>query len=183
MNQRESQIAWNDQTIRLEQRRAVMVYVALLLVSVLWLGMIFAAPGLIASGHELAGVTLYRSFSAICHQMPERSLHLHGLPLAVCSRCTAIYAGFFLGLVVSPFVRGLRNQTMPARRWLLWAALPVVVDFSGGWIGLFANTFFSRTATGLLAGAAMSFYLLPSCLAIVNHQPLTTNQLSFKEQD
>lgn len=142
-------------------RKAAAVYVSLLLISIGWLALIVAAPVLKAEDHHLSSFVIYRSFSAVCHQMPERSFCLHGFQLAVCSRCTGIYVGFVAGLLVYPIVRNLREREMPSGRWLLLAALPALIDFGGGYIGLFTNTFFSRAATGGLFGAVAAFYILP----------------------
>ena len=146
-------------------KNAVAVYVALFLLSLAWLGLILCPPQLMASGHTLSGAILHRAFSAVCHQIPERSFHLHDFPLAVCSRCTGIYVGFVFGLMLYPFVRSLREEAMPHSRWLLLAAAPMLIDFGGGVLGLFNNTFFSRTATGALLGSVAAFYLLPAFLS------------------
>jgi uncharacterized membrane protein len=150
-----------------EQHKAVIVYAILLLISFAWLAVIFAAPALMADGHPLSAMVIYRGLSGICHQIPERSFHLHGFPLAVCSRCTGIYVGFAVGLMLYPFVRSLRNQTMPSRRWLVAAGLPMLIDFGGGYLGLFQNTFVSRAATGGLLGVAFSVYILIGMISVV----------------
>ena len=90
--------------------KAYAVYVSLLLISFGWLALIVAAPMLRAEGNQLSSFVIYRSFSAVCHQMPERSFHLHGFPLGVCSRCTGIYVGFIIGLMLYPFARSLRRR-------------------------------------------------------------------------
>lgn len=146
-------------------KNAVVVYAALFLLALAWLGLIFCPPQLMAAGHWLSATILYRGFSAVCHQIPERSFHLHNFPLAVCSRCTGIYAGFALGLMLYPFARSLREEAMPHRRRLWLAAAPMLIDFGGGVSGLFTNTFFSRTATGALLGSVAAFYLLPAFLS------------------
>lgn len=150
-----------------EPRRAAIVYAALLLVSLGWLAAIFAAPVLLTDGHPLSAIVIYQSLSGICHQIPDRSFHLYGFPLAVCSRCTGIYVGFVVGLMLYPFVRSLRNQTMPARHWLIAAGLPMLIDFGGGYLGLFKNTFVSRAATGGLLGVAFSAYILTGMISVV----------------
>lgn len=150
-----------------EQQRAVIVYAALLLLSLGWLAVIFAAPVLMADGHPLSAMIIYRGLSGICHQIPERSFHSHGFPLAVCSRCTGIYVGFVAGLMLYPFVRSLRNQTMPSRHWLIAAGVPMLIDFGGGYLGLFKNTFVSRAATGGLLGVAFSVYILTGMISVV----------------
>lgn len=143
---------------------ALVVYAGLLLVAVGWFALIVATP-LLADHHNLLSLIFYRSFSAVCHQMPERSFHLHGFPFAVCSRCTGIYAGFIVGLLIYPLVRSLRESEMPHRRWLILAALPMLADFGLDFVGLFGNTFVSRTTTGALLGIVAAFFILPGCLA------------------
>jgi hypothetical protein len=70
-----------------------------------WLVAIFAAP-LLNSG------PLYALFSMICHQMPERSWHIHGEPLGVCIRCTSISFGFVIGVL---------SGGTPKAPWFKWA--------------------------------------------------------------
>lgn len=149
-----------------DQRAAMIVYVALLLVSIGWLAVIFAAPIMMANGHQMISLVIYQSLSAVCHQIPERSFHLEGLPLGVCSRCTGIYAGFIFGLMIYPLARKLTDDRMPPRLWMMLAALPSLVDFGGGYIGLLNNTFISRAATGALLGAVAAFFILPGFVSI-----------------
>lgn len=148
-----------------QRYQGLIVYAILLLVSFAWLGLLMAPPKLMAEGYTLSAMILYRSLSAICHQIPTRSFYLFGFPLGVCSRCTGIYIGFVLGLMLYPFVRNLRDAAMPPRRWLILAGLPMLIDFGGGLFGLFNNTFVSRSATGALAGAVAAFYILPGFIS------------------
>lgn len=46
--------------------------------------------------YDLSGMLTYL-FSGSCHQMPDRSFWIMGYPMALCSRCTGIYAGSFFG--------------------------------------------------------------------------------------
>jgi uncharacterized membrane protein len=140
------------------------VYAALVALAALWLGLIVAAPALMRSRREVAAVILYRSFSALCHQMPERSFHLFGFPLAVCARCFGIYAGALAGLCAYPLVRSLGETTLPPRRWLLFAALPMLFDVVGAVSGVSVSTHASRVTTGAIAGFAAAFYVLPGLM-------------------
>lgn len=36
-------------------------------------------------------------FAFLCHQAPERTLHLGGEPMALCSRCAGVHLGLMLG--------------------------------------------------------------------------------------
>jgi uncharacterized membrane protein len=123
--------------------------------------LILVAPLAAASGHnEIAGV-IYRGFSVLCHQRPDRSYFIDGHEFGVCSRCTGIYFGFALTLLAYPLLRSLRTTTTPARKWLLLAALPLVIDFSLTFFGLWENTHTSRLVTGLLLGSVAVFYVMP----------------------
>jgi uncharacterized membrane protein len=146
----------------------MIIYAALLLISLAWIGLIFAAPLLMAERHLFASAFIYRGFSAVCHQIPERSFHLLGFPLGVCSRCTAIYIGFVAGLLLYPLVRHLKEERFPPRWILIAAAIPMLIDFGGELIGLFANTFLSRSLTGALFGAVAAFYIQPGLFSALN---------------
>ena len=142
-------------------RSARAVYGSMLLLSLLWLGLIWAAPYSMAAGRAEVSIVLYRAFSAVCHQLPERSFDWMGFPLAVCARCTGIYVGVVAGLLLYPWLRRLENPEAPSRWWLIGAAIPMALDFGGGWLGLFANTCSSRAATGAGFGLAAAFYIVP----------------------
>jgi uncharacterized membrane protein len=88
--------------------------------------------------------------------------------MGVCSRCASIYAGFIIGLLLYPFLRDLREDRFPPRWILIGAAVPTVVDFAGGVLGVFANTFLSRALTGVLFGAVAAFYVTPGLVSALN---------------
>jgi uncharacterized membrane protein len=127
-------------------------------------GLIIAAPLLMANGHDRLGLAIYEAFGRLCHQLPERSLHLEGHKLAVCSRCTGLYAGFALSVLLYPLARSLKRVDTPRRIWLLLAVLPIGVDWSVGFFGLWANTHLSRFMTGALFSAVAAFYILPGLI-------------------
>ena len=102
----------------------------------LWCALIVATPVF-----QLTPV--YYFFSSICHQLPSRSWHIHGGQFAVCIRCTSIYFGFLVGLIVLS-----RRASV---RWLLIAAGMTLAQ----WV-LAATVLDSvalRAATGVLLGA------------------------------
>ncbi len=129
-------------------------------------GLIFAAPLLAAGGHGWAASFVYRGFAGLCHQQAERSFALEGHALAVCARCTGIYAGFAACALVSPLARGLRRTDAPARKWLALALLPTAIDFLLNFAGLWANTHTSRALTGAVAGAGAVFFALPGLVEL-----------------
>jgi uncharacterized membrane protein len=150
------------------KHNAMIVYAALMALSILWIALILAAPWLMAERYFLASAAVYQGFSAVCHQAPERSFYFHGHPMGVCSRCVSMYAGFIIGLSLYPFARDLREYRFPPRWILIAAAIPTVIDFTAGILGLFANTFLSRALTGILFGAVAAFYITPGLVSALN---------------
>ena len=136
--------------------------------ALLWMGLIMCAPVVAAAGgHEALAFVLYRGLSGVCHQLPERAFWIAGHPLAVCARCTGIYAGFALAALLYPLVaRRLPAHAAPRREWLILALAPTVIDFTLGITGLWANTHLSRSLTGAWLGAWVAFYVVPGVLEI-----------------
>jgi uncharacterized membrane protein len=149
-----------------ERRRAVLAWALASGVAVTGVALIFAAPLLAAGGHAWAASLVYRGFAGLCHQQTERSFAIEGHALAVCARCTGIYAGFAACSVLYPLVRDLRRPDAPARRWLLLAVLPTAVDFMLNFTGLWENTHASRALTGAVAGAGAAFFAMPGLATI-----------------
>jgi uncharacterized membrane protein len=137
------------------------VWLAAVCFALLLVAMILGAPLALANGQAMAGLIIYQAFSYVCHQIPERSLFIAGHPLAVCSRCAGIYIGFAVALPFYPLLRSLRDVETPQRKWLVMGALPLALDFSLGFLGVWQNTHLSRFATGALLGAVAVFYVMP----------------------
>lgn len=142
-------------------RRPLFVWGSTATLLLVVLALIVAAPLLLAHGHELAGQAIYQAFSRACHQIPGRSFHVAGHPLAVCARCTGIYAGLTAGVLLFPLMRPLRSAQTPTRFWLLAAFVPTALDFSLGLFGIWHNTHLSRFVTGALLGAVAAFFIVP----------------------
>ena len=146
------------------RRRALAVWCAVSALVLAVLGAVVLAPVLRAEGWAAAAQLVYLGFHAVCHQMPERSFYVGEFPLAVCARCTGLYAGAAAGVLLYPLARPLTRTNAPARGWLLAAAVPTTIDFALGVTGLWENTHLSRLLTALLLGAAAAFYVVPGCV-------------------
>lgn len=161
----------------------------------LLVAMIVGAPLLEAGGLRAAAGAVYGAFALMCHQMDERSFHLAGFKLAVCARCFGLYAGALLGALAYPLARPLARRDLPARGWLLAAAVPTSVDFALGFFGVWENTHASRCLTALLLGVAVAFYLVPGAVDVAltprpslfgrkrNSQPKLSNLLPTEGVD
>ena len=118
-----------------------------------------ASPPLLG-GH--AGAWVHHAFSAVCHQVPERSPHLAGGAIALCHRCSGILAGLVLGVGLAPLLGGrllTRVHRSAQGRWLLAALAPTAVDWALGATGVWANVPASRVSTGLVFGLAAGVVL------------------------
>jgi uncharacterized membrane protein len=145
------------------------------------MSLILGAPLALNAGHPFWALTIYRAFSYVCHQIPERSFFIAGHQFAVCARCTGLYAGFTAATIAYPLVRSLRQTEAPARKWLFLAAAPLAIDFAVGYFGIWENTHSSRFATGALLGAVAVFYVIPGLMDLSlrewrqeNKQPAAT---------
>jgi uncharacterized membrane protein len=142
-------------------RRPLVMWLIVTAGSLAIVSLIIGAPLALNAGHPFWGLTVYRAFSYVCHQIPERSFFVEGHPFAVCARCTGLYAGFTVATIAYPLVRSLRQIDAPPRKWLFMAAAPLAIDFALGFFGIWNNTHFSRFATGALLGSVAVFYVMP----------------------
>lgn len=84
-------------------------------------------------------------FAFQCHREPERSLHVFGHLMPVCSRCTGIYWGLGLGaLALRP-----RLGPWPLRIWVGFAALVMVLDVWTELLGMRPESTVLRVLTGV----------------------------------
>ena len=95
------------------------------------------------------------TFHMLCHQLPERTLSLGGVPMLVCSRCAGLYAGVALGALLP-----LPKRLLPwGRRFLLVAIAAAIVDVVTQDAGLHPPFHPVRLATGLLMGFCGSAFM------------------------
>ena len=144
----------------------VWIFVSLIALAII--GAIVSAPLALANGHSTLAGDIYKGFSFLCHQLPDRSFHLAGHQFAVCSRCTGLYVGFALTALAYPLIRPIRTTTTPALIWLILATVPLLVDFSLGYFNLWANTHATRFITGALLSSVAVFYIIPGLVEITS---------------
>jgi len=136
------------------------VTVAVVLV---WVLAIVIAPFI--SGNFISA-SIYSFYSYVCHQMPDRSLHYAGHPLAVCTRCFGVYFGLLAGLLAYPLWRRVDDVEPLPRFWLLLSLVPIAIDWSLTIFGVWENTHLSRFVTGLILGFACATYIVPAVVEI-----------------
>lgn len=152
--------------IKQRKRQAFLAWGLVFLVALVWIVSIVSAP--VARANDLMGLanSLYTFFGFVCHQIPERSFHIHKLPFAVCTRCFGFYFGFLLGLGVYPFFRALDSVESFPRFWLFLAIVPLGLDWSLTFFGIWENTHASRSITGVILGAVCAFFIVPALAEI-----------------
>ncbi len=145
--------------------RAFWAWGVTLAVVFVWVGLIVLAP---AARDNTWGIAspLYTFFSYICHQLPERSLHLGENPMAVCSRCFGVYFGLLVGLLIYPLWRRIDDIEPLPRVWLFLSLVPIGIDWSLTVFGIWENTHASRFVTGLILGIACATYIVPAIVEI-----------------
>lgn len=151
------------------RRQAVRVVAITGIVTAVWLILILSPPLLYAAGLGSAGSSIFGFFGNICHQIPDRSFHWLGHQLGVCSRCFGVYAGLFAAVVIYPLWRSVENIEPLPRIWLLLSVVPMAIDWALTVFGIWENTFFTRTLTGLILGFACGVYILPALVEITRN--------------
>ncbi len=117
---------------------------------------------------------LYTGFHRVCHQFDSRSLHVFGKPLAVCSRCTAVYGAFLLGTLAYPIVSDVRRPRQPSKLLLGLALAPMVLDVFFALLGVHETNTLTRLVTGSVFGILIPFVIIPVILGAVREHPTTT---------
>jgi uncharacterized membrane protein len=135
--------------------------------ALLIVALIVAAPLAEAHGHAGFSAAIFKAFSYLCHQIPERSFHLANHQFAVCSRCTGLYSGFAFATLAYPLFRSLKRTDTPRIIWLVLASLPIAIDFSLGYFSIWENNHFTRFTTGALLGAVAAFFVVPGLVDLV----------------
>lgn len=81
-----------------------------------------------------------------CHQMPERSFHIHGYQFPLCARCTGIAAGYIIGALLLFWVR------IPLLGCMICAAI-MFFDWYMQYMCVLPSTNIRRLISGAVCGA------------------------------
>jgi uncharacterized membrane protein len=149
-----------------KSRRPFIFWLIALSIALLLIFMIVAAPLAAANNYSGFASTIYRAFGTLCHQLSDRSFFIEGHKLAVCARCTGLYAGFTLVLILYPLLRPLRSTTLPQVKWLFIAAAPLFIDVAVTFLSIWENTHRSRLLTGMLLGGVTVLYVMPGLVEL-----------------
>lgn len=151
------------------RRQAWKVWVVGLAIVSLWSSAIVVAPVTKLAGLSSISQPIYSFFHYICHQIPERSFHIADEQFGVCSRCSGVYFGIFLGFALYPLWRRIEEVEPLARVWLFLSMVPIAVDWSLTVLGIWENTQLTRVMTGLILGVACATYIVPAAVEITRN--------------
>ena len=146
------------------------IYLIFLSITLLWNLLIVFAPIFCNSSGILKNISgfSYSFFSVTCHQIDSRSYYLLGEKFAVCSRCLSIYWAFLFSVIIYPFIKGFNNVKLPSLWLLIIPGIIVLFDAAFDFLGIFSNTFLSRSVSGALIGFVLPFYLIPGFVNFIN---------------
>ena len=148
------------------RRQAWTVWIISFTVIFVWVFLILFAPFAEANNFTSISQPVYRFFSYICHQIPERSFHIAERQFAVCSRCFGVYFGLFAGFIIYPFFTRIEEIEPLPRFWLFLAMIPIGIDWTLGVFDIWENTHLSRFITGMILGVACAIYIIPALVEI-----------------
>jgi len=156
-------------TAKLMRKQAIRVWTVGLIVVFAWVLLIVGVPLLKANGLAAVSSPLYYFFSFLCHQIPERSLHIAGEQFAVCSRCFGVYFGLLFGFGVYPLWSNIDEIEPLPKFWLFLSLIPISIDWSLTFFGIWENTHLSRFVTGMFVGVACSTFIVPALVEIIRN--------------
>jgi uncharacterized membrane protein len=139
----------------------------------LYAGLPFLSPLAKAAGYPLIGELVFRIYTPLCHQRPERSFFVCGHQVAFCHRCTAMYGGMVvLGVLFAAVRRWV--APLPIKIGALMM-VPIAIDGgthllddllglglrAAGGDGVGSPNFMLRMVTGVLFALAAIWILYP----------------------
>ncbi len=93
---------------------------------------------------------VYGCGDRLCHQIADRSLFINGNQMPFCSRCTAIWFGFVIGLGIMLFFKIQLDEKFLVL--ILLGIIPLAIDGIGQQLQMWESTNIIRVVTGLLTG-------------------------------
>ena len=105
-------------------------------------------------------------YAPICHQKIDRTLSLLGEPMAVCSRCSGLYFGAALAVLLAALIP--RPLRWPNRIWFFAGLAPTAIDAVLPWVGLPQLSLVPRHFVAWPGGFAVGWFLALGVAALVS---------------
>lgn len=94
----------------------------------------------------------------ICHKKPERSFFYKGKQFPLCSRCTGIFIGYLIGIIII-ILSFVFLFNLPKLPYLFIFIIPMALDGTIQYFTSYESTNIKRLITGLLAGIAIMIFI------------------------
>jgi len=111
------------------------------------------------SGKPIVHQLLKYNYSLVCHQSESASIYLGNDQLLVCARCSGIYAGALLILLLALIKSfSIKYSLKP----LFLFSAPLAIDALAIRLGIYSYSKIIALISGFLFGAVLIFYVLDS---------------------
>jgi len=121
----------------------------------------------------------------LCHQRIERTFSIDVFNMPVCSRCTGIYSGIFLSLLVIVLLERKIKGEFPSLKIVLAAVgifLLMGAEVVLSMLGLIESSNIIRLITGLLTGWFMALLLFPLANNVMFGKFIKRNYLDSRKK-
>lgn len=146
------------------------IYIIFLGLVFIWCGLIVGVPILmtLGDGYRETALFPYSVFGRFCHQIEDRSFVMMGEKFAVCIRCTSIYFGFLVSMIIYPLIRKIGFVKIPPISVLVTISSIIASDALLTLVGLWESTTLTRILTGILLGGVLPWYIVPTLIDAVD---------------
>ena len=100
--------------------------------------------------------TIYRIGDILCHQKTERSYFINGNQMPFCSRCTGIFLGLALGMLITVIFQNKITFSDKTVFFIILLMMPLIIDGTMQLLGIWESKNYIRMITGVLTGIACS---------------------------
>jgi len=97
-----------------------------------------------------------------CHQLPQRSFFFRARQFPVCARCTGVFFGNTLAILMISFFA-------PHWLWLIFGANIMFVDWFIQRIGLLESSNTRRLITGIIGGYSLNSLYIAVIKIVISH--------------
>ncbi len=115
----------------------------------------------------------YQMFVGVCHQLPERSFTINGVPMAVNARCFGIFTALLAGWILMPAILRSGCNFRAAGTVLTLAVLIQIGDYMAGQFTVWNSSNFSRFLMGAILGAGFVYMVADQFRGQNNNQSKT----------
>jgi len=101
---------------------------------------------------------------SVCHQIPERTIFFGNIAMPLCSRCTGIYIGFTISILLMLILFRKRESGFPPTYIIILSFIFIIPTVSDGllsYLSIYNTNNIIRITTGYLFGMGIGLMLYP----------------------